>query len=167
MALTAKVSANIRAVLTSALDLSSGTSEISDTNTFSFTNGTGANQANQVFSDQRTISASSSEELDLAGSLSDAFGNTITFSIVKAILVVASSDNTNDVLVGGSASNGFDTWVGATGDIVAVKPGGCMLVVAPDATGYAVTASTGDLLKVANSAGSSSVTYDIIIIGVE
>jgi len=36
---------------------------------------------------------------------------------------------------------------------------------AADATTYAVTAGTGDLLKVANSAGGTSVTYDIVIIG--
>ncbi len=50
-------------------------------------------------------------------------------------------------------------------DTVKVKPGGAIALVAPDATGYAVTAGTADQLKVANSAGGTSVTYDIIIIG--
>jgi hypothetical protein len=34
-----------------------------------------------------------------------------------------------------------------------------------DAIGWGVTAGTGDLLKVANSAGSTSVNYDIVVIG--
>jgi hypothetical protein len=39
------------------------------------------------------------------------------------------------------------------------------LWAATDSTSVAVTAGTGDLLTVTNSAGSTSVTYDIIIIG--
>jgi hypothetical protein len=48
-----------------------------------------------------------------------------------------------------------------------VKPGGMLVMTAPDATGLAVTAGTGDKLKLANSAGSTSVTYDVIILGTE
>jgi hypothetical protein len=36
---------------------------------------------------------------------------------------------------------------------------------APDATGYPVTAATGDLVTLTNSAAGTSVTYDVIIIG--
>lgn len=50
-------------------------------------------------------------------------------------------------------------------DIINIRPGGALILLAPDATGYAVTAGTGDLLRIANSAGSTSVTYDIILIG--
>jgi hypothetical protein len=167
MALSGSVAANINMVLTSALDLSSATSTLSDNNSYTFTNGTGANNVNNIFSDQRTLAASATEDLDLAGSLTDAFGNTITFTKIKALLVVAASGNTNDVVVGGAGANGFDSWVSATGDSVLVKPGGCLLIVAPDATGYAVTAGTGDLLTITNSAGSTSVTYDVVIAGVE
>ena len=46
-----------------------------------------------------------------------------------------------------------------------MQPGGTLLLVAPNAAGYAVTAGTGDLLKVANSGGSTGVTYDIVIVG--
>jgi len=38
-------------------------------------------------------------------------------------------------------------------------------VGAADATGIAVTAATGDLLTITNSAGSTTVSYDIVIIG--
>ena len=59
----------------------------------------------------------------------------------------------------------FINWVGDPTDKISVRPGGAFILIAPDATGYAVTAATGDLLKIANSAGTTSVTYDIIIIG--
>ena len=38
------------------------------------------------------------------------------------------------------------------------------MLVAPDANGYAITATTADLLKIANSAGGTSVTYTIAIL---
>ena len=131
----------------------------------SFSNGTGANQANQMFADQRTLSASATEDLDLAGVLVNNIGTTVTFARVKAIIVKASSSNTNNVLVGGASATQFINWVGDPTDKISVRPGGAFILIAPDATGYAVTAATGDLLKIANSAGTTSVTYDIIIIG--
>lgn len=134
---------------------------------FQLLNGSGANQANQIFTDQRTLGISANEELDLAGGLTDAFGNAITFTKIKAIIVSAAAGNGGDIQVGGSATNGFNDWVGAVGDLVAVKPGGAFAVVAPDVNGYAVTAGTGDLLKIANTDGAASGTYDITIIGVE
>lgn len=129
------------------------------------TNGTGANQSDLIFMDTRTLTASATENLDLAGSLTDPFGATLTFARIKAILVMADAANTNSVQIGGAASNAFINWVANSSDIVNVRPGGRFLIIAPDATAYAVTASTGDILKMANSAGSTSVTYTIVIIG--
>jgi hypothetical protein len=75
--------------------------------------------------------------------------------------------NTNNVLVGGAASNAWVGWVGDVTDVVKVKPGGTFVWIAPDVNGGAVTAATGDLLKVANSSSGTSITYDVIIIGVD
>ncbi len=131
----------------------------------SLTTGTVANQADTVFTSTRTLAASANESLDLAGSLTDAFGVAANFAEVVAILVVAAAANTNDVVIGGAASNGFITPFGSATDTVKVKPGGFFLIVAPKDPAYAVTATTGDLLKIANSAGGAAVTYDIVIIG--
>ncbi len=90
----------------------------------------------------------------------------LTFTKIKAILVKAAEGNTNNVVVGGAASNGWVGPFGATTDTVAVKPGGTVMFVAPDANGYAVTAGTADQLKVANSGVGTGVTYDIVIVGV-
>lgn len=148
-----------------------GTGTATDPNSLNYSislgSGTGANQASNSFHDQRTLTASSSENLDLAGSLTNAFGTTLTFTKIKAIIIHAASSNTNNVLVGGAASNAFVNWVGDATDIITVRPGGTFILVAPDSTAYAVTASTGDILKVANSSSGTSVVYDITIIGVD
>lgn len=127
-------------------------------------NGTAAQQADLVYRSRRTLAASATENLDLAGSLVDVFGNTLTFVKIKAILIRASVDNTNNVVVGGAASNTFVGGFGAAANTYAVPPGGVFLVSAP-AGGWTVTAATADILKVANSGGTTGVTYDIVVIG--
>lgn len=127
--------------------------------------GTGADQFKQIFTDTRTISASSNEDLDLAGTLVNALGQTITFTKIRAILIKAAAANVNNVVLGGAASNQFVGPFGAATHTIAVRPGGFFGIAANDATGYAVTAGTGDLLRVANSGAGSSVTYDIVILG--
>ena len=130
------------------------------------TSGTGAGQVDRIFSDTRTITASSTEDLDLAGVLTDSFGATITFARVKAIMVTAASGNTNNVVVG-AGTNPWLTMLNSTGTVT-LRPGaGFMAWIggSTDTTGWAVTAATGDILKVANSSSGSSVTYDIVILG--
>lgn len=127
--------------------------------------GTSADQADLVFSDTRTLAASTSEGLDLAGVLSDAFGASLTFVEVVGILIVAADGNTNDVLVGGAASNAFAAPFGDATDKLRVKPGGFAFLAAPGNPAYAVTAGTGDILTVANSGAGTPVTYDIVVIG--
>lgn len=129
-----------------------------------FADGVGASQAQKLFCDTRTLTASSTENIDLAGSLTDAFGATLTFAEIKAIIVSADSGNTNNVVVGGAASNAFPLFGDAT-DTISVKPGGFFAIVDPSAGGYTVTAGTGDILKIANSSSGTSVIYTIVIIG--
>lgn len=165
MGLTATLQISLAATLSKALDLLTAEPPLSYNKTFTITNGTGANQADKMFHDQRTLSASATENLDLAGVLADLFGDTITLARIKALIVYAAPGNTNDVLVGGAAANQWLSWVGDATDVVKVKPGGILVLVAPDATGYVVAGGTADQLKIANSAGSTSVTYDIVIVG--
>ncbi|MFS4105124.1 hypothetical protein [Streptomyces sp. PD-S100-1] len=128
--------------------------------------GTGAGKADRVFSDRRTLAASASEDLDLAGALLDAFGATITLARVKGLIIAAADGNTNSVVVGAASSNTWATLLSSTGTVT-LRPGAFVAVGTglADAAGYAVTASTGDLLKIANGGSGTSVTYDIHIIG--
>jgi hypothetical protein len=165
MALLTTVTARVAAAHTSALDLATASVGLDFLKRISLSSGTGANQADRMFHDRRTVSASGSENLDLAGSLTDSFGATFTLARVKLLAVYAATTNTNNVNVTATASNGVPGLFLALGDGIVVRPGGVFLWTAPDATAAVVTASTGDLLTVANSSSGTSVTYDVVIIG--
>lgn len=127
--------------------------------------GTGTGKADKLFSDQRTLAASATESLDLAGVLADPFGSTLTFVHVKWIYLKAAAGNTNDVCIGGAASNTFVGPFADATDKVCVKPGGVAIFAAPAGAGWSVVATTGDLLKIGNSGGTTGVTYDVLIAG--
>lgn len=167
MALVTSIKLAVLANLSAALDLASRKSDVNFNKSFAFADGVGADQANQIFSDTRTLAASANEEIDFGAVLTDALGASVVFTKVKALIVAAAAGNTNDVLVGGAAANGFITPFGDPTDVIKVKPGGAFALVAPNLAGYAVTSGTGDLLKIANSGGTTGVTYDIIVVGVQ
>jgi hypothetical protein len=164
VALTSRISLDIESTLSSALDLVTVSSPIDLAARIDLATGTGLGQADMQWSDRRTLAASASENLDLAGSLTGPLGTTLTFARIKAVYVKAASTNTNDVQVTRDGSAGVPLFLAAS-DGIAVKPGGLFLWVAPNAAGIAVTATTGDLLVVTNSAGSTEVVYDIVVIG--
>lgn len=165
MPLTSSIRLDISAALTAALDLVTASAPLALNQGVALENGTGVGQADRIFSDERTLAASANEDLDLAGALLDAIGGTAAMARVKAIIVFASDTNTNNVIVGGAASNAFVGPFGAATHTLQVRPGGFYCNVCRDATGWPVTAGTGDLLRVANSGAGSPVTYRIIVIG--
>lgn len=128
------------------------------------TSGTSTSQCDLEYRAQRTIAASSNEDLDLAGSLADVFGNTLTFVKVRGIWIKASSANTNSVVIKPASSNGFTGPFGAATHTITLPKEGVFLVTAPQA-GWTVTAGSGDKINIANSSSGSSVTYDIHVIG--
>lgn len=164
MTLSASLITQITASKATTQDIGTSNYSMSERVTTTFATGTGANQATHIWTDTRTLAASATESLDLAGALIDGLGTTLTFTAIKAIRVRAPTANTNNVIVGGAASNAFLLFGDAT-DTIAVKPGGTFMIVDPSAAGYPVTAGTGDLLKITNSAGTTSVDYSIEIIG--
>lgn len=158
------VSLKIDSMLLSALDLDTATDPLVLAILSTLSNGTSSGQASQQWHDTRTLGASANENLDLAGSLVNAFGVTVTFTKIKLLFFRASSANTNDVQVTRASSNGF-VWFLAASDGFKLQPGAwnCFF----DPVGVTVTAATGDLITVANSAGSTSVTYDVIMVGTD
>lgn len=167
MPLASRISLAVNANLTSALDLVTASAPLLKTYEAILATGTGAGQADKIFSDTRTLAASGTEDLDLAGVLLDAFGTAITFVKIKALIVSAAAGNTNNVLVGGVAAGLSSIIVPQTTGIVTVRPGATFAVFAgqADSTGYAVTATTADLLHVANSSSGTPVSYDVIVVG--
>jgi hypothetical protein len=166
MATTLKttVIAEIAATYKNVLDLGSPTDAFLKRTKIELTNGTGANTADVMFHDQRTLSASATEDLDLAGSLTGPFGATVTMAEVRAILVSAAAANTNNVNVTRPASTGVPLFLAAS-DGIAVPPGGVFLWSCPADGKVSVAAGSTDLLTFTNSSSGTSVTYDVVIIG--
>lgn len=164
MPLTSRVTVGLSANLSTTLDLVTASAPLTYEKSIVLDNGTAADQADRIFSDDRTLAGNASEDLDLAGVLVDALGATVTFARIKAIFIENTATGSNQVIVGNAASNGFVGPFGAATHTVAVRAGGMLALVCRDSTGWAVTAGTGDLLKIANSA-SGSIVYRIVIIG--
>lgn len=131
----------------------------------SLTDGRGSGQANSVYYDSKQLGTSASQDYDLVGTLTNAFGDTVNLDLVKTIIV----NNT-----GTAASNGsirviaqtFSSWCKNATDYIIVKPGGCFLLHAPDTAAYDMSAGS-DTLRITNESGSVVAKYEIGIIGVE
>lgn len=128
-----------------------------------FNTGTGEYQSDLVFSDVRTLAPSATEDLDVIGSLTDAFGTTINMLKVTAVIIYADPTNTNNVVVG-NATQPVSLGFGAATHTWAVPPGGWFSVGAPEA-GWTAGAGATDDIKILNSAGGTSVNYTVIILG--
>jgi hypothetical protein len=161
---TLRLALSIVGVQTNAADLATPEDELVLKYEQDFDNGTGADQAQIIFHDQRTLGSSLSESLDLAGGLTHPLGGTITFTAIKAIIVKGAAANTGNLRVGAGVSNAFQGPFGASAIGNLVTPDGLLVHMDPSATGWAVTAGTGDLLRIENLVAASS-TYDIIIVG--
>lgn len=174
-ALTTSLGITLSGTAQKSTDLSTTTDPLTITESLALTFGTGAGKADQRWHDRRLLAASASENLDLAGSLINAFGGTVTFANVKIIFVRNVSDETTTspahtatdaaIAVGAAASNVFQGPFQDTTDAVNIAAGGVFLVGRADTSGWTVTASSGDMLKVANLDGADEAMYDIVIIG--
>lgn len=157
----------IGATHTKDLDLADPVSRLSQTWERMFASGSGDGQINKIFHDTRSLAGAADEELDLAGGLTDQFGAVLTFTKVKVLAIRNNADSA--LSVGGAAANGFSAWAADPTDVVKLAPAGAQgstfVLLICDPAGVAVTAGTGDLLKVALAAGTGG-TYDIIILGV-
>lgn len=167
-AMAASVAADVKVTITGAYtganDLGTPTTPLAELATVSLTGGTGTGQADLLFADERTLAASATESLDLSGSLADPFGVTLAFVKVKCIYVFANAANTNNVIIGAAASNQFVGPFGDATDTVSVKPGG-VFVSCHGGAGWAVANGSTDLLKIANSGGTTGVTYRLVLAG--
>lgn len=161
--LTALITLAVNGKQTNPLDLGTVVDPFAKSLAIALAQGTGANQADRVFTDTRTLALSATEDLDLAGVLVDAFGAVITFAKIKAVIILPAAGNTNDVQLTRPASNGVPLFLAAA-DGIAIKPGGAFVWVAPG-TGVTVTPATGDLLTITNGGAGTPVTYDVILIG--
>ena len=164
MTLAATISLRVQALQSSALDLSTVVDTLNQAFEQTFDDGTGANQANALWSDTRSINSASNETLDLYGSLTNAFGATLNFTKVRTIIIRSRSTNTTVLSVGAASAPLVGPLVDAT-DLLTIRPGGIFEWACSDATAVPVTAGTADLLTIANSGAGTAVTYSIVVIG--
>jgi hypothetical protein len=125
----------------------------------SFANGAGAGQAKVLYQGKLSLSGGALN-VDLNGVLTDSYGSTVSLVRVKAIYIQNNSTSAN-MTFGAAASNPWATLLNSTGTIT-LPPSAWFLAATPDATGWAVTAATGDLLK---AAGTGTDQFTLVLIG--
>lgn len=124
-----------------------------------FSNGSGANQATILYQGKLSLS-SGTLNVDLNGVLTDSYGSTVSLVRVKAIYIQNNS-TANNMTFGAAASNAWATMLNSTGTIT-LQPSAWFVAATPDATGWGVTAATGDILK---AAGTGTDQFTIVLIG--
>jgi hypothetical protein len=137
--------------------------------------GTGLGKADLLFADRRVVAFGQDDELDLAGVLTNNYGDVLTFANVKLILIVnrtgeANASNpahtaTTAILTVGGGANEFQAFFKAAGDKLTIDTGGILLITDPTAAGWAVTATTADDFLVHNDDGANEAMYDIVLLG--
>jgi len=131
--------------------------------------GTGAGQADLSWFGERTVASGANDDIDLVGGLTDTFGNAIAMAeLVGLILINApktGDPNTTNLTIGGG-SNPFTGFLGGTTPTLGpIVPNAMVMLAAGGAAGLgAVTADTGDILRIANAAGAEA-KYQIGLIG--
>lgn len=157
---------------------------VKDINTFlaerNYTNGSGNNQADELWHDRRSVSPSTTADLlDLHGTLLNGFGDTVDFKAIKEFWIwnrgvedptgTFTPTDGEDLLIGGAAANPWTSWInGGATDKVRIRSGGLLHLSAP-MDGFGVGAGDGDILQVAwdgSVASGGDIGYDILLAGV-
>jgi hypothetical protein len=169
MTLSAQIVAQLRATQLGSNDF--GGPQFSPTmeKIVSLSIGTGADQADILWMDERSVGTGANDDLDLNGVLTNAFGATINAVEIVALFIInepraGSPANTTNLTVG-SGTNPVTGYLGGTTPTLGpIRPGNFVLFGGGNIGGFGVvTASTGDILRIANSSGASA-TYQIAIL---
>jgi uncharacterized protein (DUF697 family) len=150
---------------TNVLDLSTARDKATLAYTDSIDDGTGADQAKVVWHDKGTIANGGSATIDVAGSLTDAFGNSAVFTKIKGIMLINRGIANGASYTETSGENIImSTSTLTSADLTApLEPGGVFLFTSPK-VGGAVTATSADTITLTR-AGSGTVTYEVVIWG--
>lgn len=125
--------------------------------------------SNQLWADRRFVTTSTgTDDLDLAGSLTNFFGETITFATIRVLVIfnraIVAGD---DIDIGGAAANPITSILDGSGTAkMTVRASGLLVLTAP-MDGYAVAGGSADTLRVTHAGSSEAITYDIVVIGTE
>lgn len=130
--------------------------------------GTGVDQADLLWMDERTVSASSNDDIDLAGALMEATGGTFVAAELVFIFIInkprSGATNSSNLTIGNATNPVAGMTGAASATIGPIRPNGWFMLGSPDAAGQGpITAGTGDILRIANGTGGSN-TYQIAIV---
>lgn len=173
--LTSRVLVDVGGSLTGTAGLVTPTATIATRKEISFASGVAANQADSIYHQTASIASGGTLSLDVKGSLTDVFGTAFTPAKLKAVYIhscgaagttttcpgVTTANTTNLTLFGDTNAVPILNTAATTSTL---QPGGIFLVVQPPLAGIAVTAGTGDIIKIVNAAGATAYV-DIVLIG--
>jgi hypothetical protein len=128
-----------------------------------FADGDGLGECDVIWKSRRTLNAAS-EELDLVGGLSDAFGVAFSFAKLKGVIIHNRSTTAGDILTIGGATAAVPLF-SAANDSQPLGPDATFLKLEPSLAGIAVTGGATDKLKL--DSGAFNIEFDIILFGVK
>ena len=168
MALASKVIAGVEWRQTSALDLSTVYDSASLSYAVDIATGTAINTADYIWHDRRSVTTGANDDIDLTSSTTRSiFGTSVpqVFARVKAIIIKNNATATGEELqIDSSVAASFLGWCVASTTAKAQIGPNSMLVLSNLCDGWAVTATTADIIRITNT-GATTISYDIIIIG--
>lgn len=158
--LTGRTTIQLANTYTKDGDLGDAVQSVPINSSTAWTDGTGTNQAQQIFEDENTLANGGAIDYDLTALASPQ--GTITLTSIKELyLEVTTATSGYSLEVGGDA-NSVPIFK-AVNDVAIVTAGGKYYAQWP-INGIAVTNATGDILQISNpSAGN--VTYKLILKG--
>lgn len=161
MAVRTIVNVSVRAEETGTGGLGTPT-EIHESGTqAAWPSGAADSKADLVWSSSGTLTATTLD-LDLNGALTTKVTGAVNFAKLSLIRIKNKATATGaNLLVGGGINPIASLW-GSAGDILKIPPGGAVTLEAP-IDGYAVTASTADILRL--DSGTATIPYEILIVG--
>ncbi len=160
--LTTKVNLNINTVHTSdAEGLATAQSSIEQQLLLAMADGVGLDQADLVYS-EKDQSISGAVDKDLSGVLLDAFGAALTFVKVKALMITAAVANTDTIIAFGKGAGGFLGPLTVNTETLIIRPGGAIVIFAPDVTGYPVVNASTDILTFDVGGGTQVFSWQVV-----
>lgn len=167
----ASVSIDLRWLFENVLDQGNAKYDRQSLFVDSLVDGDAVDSAQVVFYDEVALGASGTQNYDLYGGLTDAFGNTINFTKLKGLFIHNTSSTAGDILkLDNSDTDGLDLITSTTADDnanILIGPGGVFFWWNPSLAGHAVTDATSDSFDIIEQGGSNTVTYRIAIIGTD
>jgi hypothetical protein len=164
--LASEIKASIQWLFQEALGLTTvgDASQLAYDDTLS--SGTAADQADRIWSDQRTLAAGANDDLDLTALAHSVFGSTVTIDLarVKAILIIHTSTTAGEKLwIDSSVANGFTgAFAGSATSKLEIGADSATLL-ASKKDGWA-TGSGNKVLRIHN-AGANTAVYNIVVLG--